>query len=233
MPDHLQKIAEGFTAEIFHLDADRVLKLYKPNFASVCDVEFKKMRLLADRADFIPPVYETVTVDDRPGYTMPYIDGPSLRTLSQDIAEPDEIADPMFALHHRLLDISAPSPYESISNRIADRITHHQKDETARTAALDLLSTLSPGSDLCHGDFHAGNILLSDSNPYLIDWNGSARGDHHADLAKTLTTPLPTSLSRATATISAPKSAAPTSPPSPTTTSSTNSSSLNGSSSAP
>ena len=229
MPDHLQKIAEGFTAEIFHLDADRVLKLYKPNFASVCDVEFKKMRLLADRADFIPPVYETVTVDDRPGYTMPYIDGPSLRTLSQDIAEPDEIADPMFALHHRLLDISAPSPYESISNRIADRITHHQKDETARTAALDLLSTLSPGSDLCHGDFHAGNILLSDSNPYLIDWNGSARGDHHADLAKTL----PTSLSRATATISAPKSAAPTSPPSPTTTSSTNSSSLNGSSSAP
>jgi hypothetical protein len=50
MPDTLPKIAEGFTAEIFRLDADRALKLYKPNFASIRDAEFGKMRLLADRA---------------------------------------------------------------------------------------------------------------------------------------------------------------------------------------
>ena len=186
MPDSLQKIAEGFTAEIFRLDADRVLNLHKPPFASVRDAEFEKMRLLADCADFIPPVYETVTVDNRPGYTMPFIDGPSLRTLSQNIADPNEIADPMFTLYLRLLNINTPSSFESVSDRIAARITHHQKDEKMRTATLQLLSTLPPGSHLCHGDFHAGNILISDSASYLIDWNGSARSDLHADLAKTL-----------------------------------------------
>ncbi len=42
-----------------------------------------------------------------------------------------------------------------------------------------------PGEIICHGDFHPGNVLLSDRGPILIDWTGATRGDLTADFART------------------------------------------------
>ncbi len=51
--------------------------------------------------------------------------------------------------------------------------------------ALDALDELPAGEIICHGDFHPGNVLLSDRGPILIDWTGATRGDPTADFART------------------------------------------------
>ena len=182
-----QKIAEGWTSEIYQLDQDCVLKLYKKGWEFVRDREFPKMAYLSSFLDEIPRVFETVTIDGRPGYTMAHISGPSLCHLGKEATDPNDVVEPMFALYSRLLELPAPSHFELLCKRISARISAHSEvDEQIRTAALALLDQLGTEEKLCHGDFHPNNIIISASGPVLIDWNGAGRGDIHADIAKTL-----------------------------------------------
>jgi len=38
---------------------------------------------------------------------------------------------------------------------------------------------------MCHGDFHPGNVMLSDRGPMIIDWVDACRGNPLADVART------------------------------------------------
>ena len=57
--------------------------------------------------------------------------------------------------------------------------------ENLRTAALKALETMPDGDRLCHGDFHPGNILLSQPKPVIIDWIDASIGSPLADVART------------------------------------------------
>ncbi|TMA37195.1 MAG: aminoglycoside phosphotransferase family protein, partial [Deltaproteobacteria bacterium] len=44
-----------------------------------------------------------------------------------------------------------------------------------------MLETLPDGDQLCHGDMHPGNIMLSRRGPMVIDWTNARRGHPAAD----------------------------------------------------
>ena len=50
------------------------------------------------------------------------------------------------------------------------------------------LATMPDGDRLLHGDFHPGNVLLSDGTPVVIDWPNVTRGHPDADVARTVLT---------------------------------------------
>jgi len=51
-----------------------------------------------------------------------------------------------------------------------------------KTKALDLLSRLDTGkTNLCHGDFHAYNIIFDGEKHWIIDWDSAGTGDPAAD----------------------------------------------------
>jgi aminoglycoside phosphotransferase (APT) family kinase protein len=52
--------------------------------------------------------------------------------------------------------------------------------------ALSELDGLPRGDMLCHGDLNPANVLEGASGPKVIDWVNTARGDPHADVARTL-----------------------------------------------
>jgi hypothetical protein len=54
-----------------------------------------------------------------------------------------------------------------------------------RAKALAALETMPDGSQLCHGDFWAGNILMTSQGEVIIDWYRASRGNPLADLART------------------------------------------------
>jgi len=59
-----------------------------------------------------------------------------------------------------------------------------------------VLETLPDGDQLCHGDMHPGNIMLSRRGPMVIDWTNARRGHPAADIARSILildfgTPLP------------------------------------------
>jgi len=52
--------------------------------------------------------------------------------------------------------------------------------------AVDLLYRLDTGkTNLCHGDFHPGNILYDGEKYWVIDWEEPSRGDPAADACMT------------------------------------------------
>jgi len=65
--------------------------------------------------------------------------------------------------------------------------------------ALNLLSELSDGSTLCHGDFHPGNIFISEGQLTVIDFMNVCKGPLLYDVARTVFlvqyTPMPEEMS--------------------------------------
>jgi aminoglycoside phosphotransferase (APT) family kinase protein len=55
-----------------------------------------------------------------------------------------------------------------------------------RDAALRALEAMPDGAQLCHGDFHLDNILVTPRGPIVIDWMTATRGNPLADVARTL-----------------------------------------------
>jgi aminoglycoside phosphotransferase (APT) family kinase protein len=48
-----------------------------------------------------------------------------------------------------------------------------------------ILERLPDGEALCHGDFHPGQVTLSEGRAAVLDWNGAKRGDALFDYART------------------------------------------------
>jgi aminoglycoside phosphotransferase (APT) family kinase protein len=50
---------------------------------------------------------------------------------------------------------------------------------------LKHLATLSDGDKVCHGDFHPGNVLITEKGAVVIDWMTARSGNPWADVART------------------------------------------------
>ena len=54
-----------------------------------------------------------------------------------------------------------------------------------RDAAVKALGQLPEGRQLCHGDYHFGNVILNDNGPAVIDWQTGNAGNPLGDIAAT------------------------------------------------
>ena len=57
--------------------------------------------------------------------------------------------------------------------------------EALRHKALTLLAALPEGENLCHGDYHPGNVFLTKNGPVVIDWVTASTGSLWTDVART------------------------------------------------
>ena len=74
--------------------------------------------------------------------------------------------------------------------RVEDRLTRAIArapglSENERTALLALLGRLPGGDAVCHGDFHPGNVYLTERGPIILDWMDATQGNPVADVART------------------------------------------------
>ncbi|WP_191556228.1 tetratricopeptide repeat protein [Metabacillus idriensis] len=91
----------------------------------------------------------------------------------------------MARLHASIHEKSAES-LKTQKSSIEMKIHASSLSDAEKTAILDHLVCLSSGKQLCHGDFHPDNILISDGNPVVIDWADAVCGHPMADLARTI-----------------------------------------------
>ena len=89
-------------------------------------------------------------------------------------------------LHVELLNLNASSPIINTKDKARFCILGSELlSDDQKGSITEILENLPEGESLCHGDFHPGNIILSENKHYVIDWSAASVGDFHSDVAHT------------------------------------------------
>ena len=188
MSDFEQPIAVGRTAEIYPFEGGKVLKLFFPTIPRAwIDKEVDTGRYIQDTQLPVPKVYERVQLDDREGMVYERIEGPSLLgELGTKPWKVLQVARLLASLHAQVHDVPAPPGLETQHQWATGGIPKTDKlSADLRERVLHLLDSMPKGDRLCHGDFHPGNIIVTDRGPVIIDWMTASRGTDCGDVART------------------------------------------------
>ncbi len=184
----LKKIATGGQAEIFEINENMVLRLlYREEDNILAEYEFKSLQIAKQNGIYVPAVFEIVNVDNRPGIIMEKTNGITMTKMIQ--ANPFKLfkkAKELGELHYNLNKIDAPEGFinlKQMAMKFVEKSTFI--DSEIKNFVYMILGQLPDGVKLCHGDFHPGNIIIRDSNSYIIDWCGATSSDPIADVADT------------------------------------------------
>ncbi|WP_157276816.1 phosphotransferase family protein [Paenibacillus sp. Soil766] len=182
-----ERIGRGNTADIYALGSKKVLKVFRE--PKLLDLERNISTAIEELAVGAPIFYGTVETDGLTGLAYERILGPSMLEIL--MGKPEKAAEygrQLAQLHARIHSVKATGRLESIKSRLAYMISgiRHVGFEPLREVIESRLSELPGGDHLCHGDFHPGNVLLSQRGPVVIDWMTAVCGPAQADAARTI-----------------------------------------------
>jgi Ser/Thr protein kinase RdoA (MazF antagonist) len=180
-------IAEGRTAEIYPWDDHHVLKLYRewcpPDWV---EYEARIARAVYEAGVPSPAAGEIMEVNGRRGLIYERLDGIS---MLQDLnRRPWMMLKHARSLAELQVEINqqSASGLPSYKERLSDDIHHAgYLSEDLRDKALSMLSLLPDGQNVCHGDYHPGNVILTKGGPIVIDWMTASAGSPWTDVART------------------------------------------------
>ena len=182
-----QPIAQGRTAEIYAWDDGLVLKLYRewcpPDWV---DYEARIARAVYEAGVPSPEAGETVEVDGRRGLMYERLEGiamlQDMNTRPWTLWKHARSLGELHATIHQKSITGLPSYKERLRYDMG-KVTQLTDEQQRR--ALTILEQLPDGHNLCHGDFHPGNVLLTKNGPVVIDWMTACSGSPWADVART------------------------------------------------
>lgn len=180
-------IARGRTAEVYAWGEDRVLKLFYSGCSEQSVRQEARITGLVHAAGLpVPGVEGVVEQDGRLGIVFERIAGVSM--LEIFLRQPWRI----FTLTRRMARLHAHIHTLALPELPAQRPRLQRRIAAAPALADDLkeallarLEGLPDGQQVCHGDFHPGNILLTPRGAVVIDWIDATCGNRLADVART------------------------------------------------
>ncbi len=134
----------------------------------------------------IPKIKSIEVVDGKWSIIMDYIKGETLSELIKKHPEKeDEYLDLFVELQRSVLSKRVPM-LNKLKDKMNSRISEAKLDATTRYDLHTRLDSLPRHLNLCHGDFHPSNIIITaDGTPYIIDWAHATQGNASADVART------------------------------------------------
>jgi tRNA A-37 threonylcarbamoyl transferase component Bud32 len=180
-------IAEGRTAEVYSWDQRHILKLYRDWCPSDwVDYEARIARAVYEAGIPSPQAGEIVELHGRRGLFYERLEGISM--LQDMNARPwmlwkhaRSLAELQITIHQK--SISGLPTYKDRLRYDIDKSP--QLNDELRKQVLVMLEALPDGQNVCHGDYHPGNVFLTKNSPVVIDWMTACSGSHWADVART------------------------------------------------
>ncbi|MGA7194010.1 MAG: aminoglycoside phosphotransferase family protein [Anaerolineales bacterium] len=184
-----QPIAHGRICDVYDWDDDHVLKLFH-NWFQREDIEheLKISRAVYSSGVKTPAVGEMILGQGRVGLLYQRVDGKSMFEIL--LSKPWRIfayARLFAKLHFQMhATIFQSNDIPSQKGKLERRIKYIDSlPSQLKTSLLGTLTSLPEGNRGCHGDFHPGNVLVTDKGGLVIDWIDAARGNPLADVART------------------------------------------------
>ena len=180
-------LASGHTAEIFPWKKGYVLKLFFECYSlAAIEQELKISRTISIINVPVPAVGDIVEIEGRYGLVYERICGsPLIDIISSKPWKISKLSRCFAELHiniHGIKEVQGlPSLHRSLKKKIleADTLPPEEQD-----LVLKILEKLPEGKQLCHGDFHPGNVMMTAKGPFIIDWADATCGNPLADVAR-------------------------------------------------
>jgi uncharacterized protein (TIGR02172 family) len=182
-----QPLARGRTAEVFPWGSEQILKLYQPWCSRHwIENEIRASHAILEAGIPSPAPGEIVQIEGRTGLVFERVEGVSM--LAEVNQRPWKLlrsARVLAELQARINQLVVPGlpPYREELRRTICFSQHIP--EAVREKAISNLASLPEAANVCHGDFHPGNVLLTHDGPIVIDWMTASAGDPWADVART------------------------------------------------
>lgn len=189
-------IGVGNTAEVYECEDDKVLKLFYLGYPKeAVEREFHNATAINDMNFGKPKAYEIIIYKERIGIIYDRVVGETLLDWVMKYGDVQQCAIYMAKLHKEILHnriINVPNYKDFLKcNILSVQAVNSEK----REEILRMLDKLADGSTLCHGDYHPGNILISNGHTMVIDFMNVCHGHFLYDVARTVFlvqyTPLP------------------------------------------
>lgn len=187
----MERIGQGRTAEIYAYSNEHIMKLYRMDFPlEAVQNEFRISELAFRKGLPVPQAVSLIEhTTPRTGIVFERLQGTTL--LSLMIQQPvllEQLAFKMADCHYRLHcerddEGTLPSQKQILSGAIHNVRLLSEGDQAR---VLSYLTTLPDQQQICHGDFHPDNVMLSEAGDqyWVIDWMTGMAGDPAGDVAR-------------------------------------------------
>lgn len=187
-PQKGAQLAQGSTADIYAWGDDQVLKLFYPGFSpEYVQYEYEINCRAMETGLPVPKVYQRLELEGRQGIVFERIEGPLMLDLIFAQAGRVEELARAFADAHTQIHRVRGSGFSGLREALAGVVESSTWiDGTRREHVRGILRDLPEGDALLHGDYHPGNVAVSDRGAIVLDWLTARQGDPHADVANTV-----------------------------------------------
>lgn len=182
-----EMIGQGNTAEIYQIDNNKIVKIYRSGFSKYAiEKEYQNSIVAMNNLEFVPKIYGRISMGDREGIVFQQIDGVDmLKKMSTDLRT-IRYYSKMFAKYHSQVGCPISDEIQTVKDKLKHDIEWEKNlSDKEKREILEYMEHLPDGNELCHLDFHPGNVMLSCDGGYLIDWMNACKGDACADIART------------------------------------------------
>lgn len=180
-------IGTGATATVYEWEEGKALKFFHHGYAKEdVEKEFYNAKAISDMNFATPKVYGIISCEGRMGIVYGGAKGESLLDWVLRTGDIQGCAMHTANLHKAIFQnkITDVQNYkEFLKCNILNVPSAKSKEQEA---ALQMLNKLKDGDTLCHGDFHPGNILISNGHTTIIDFMNVCHGDFLYDVARTV-----------------------------------------------
>ena len=181
-----EKIGEGVSADVHGWAPGQVVKLFKPRVSRRLSWHEAHMTDAVFAAGApAPEVFGVVMLEGRFGIVLQHFDGPTLLQLTRTGAVTRGQAGAILADLCRAVHKTPPPPGVLALRGWMDAWLRSAGGTIPAPIAPGiraLVDRLQPADELCHGDLHPGNVIMTAEGPRLIDWTGTVRAPAAYDL---------------------------------------------------
>ncbi|MBE5979171.1 MAG: aminoglycoside phosphotransferase [Paenibacillaceae bacterium] len=179
-------VGAGNTATVYEWENGKVVKLFREGYPYQDAVREYENAMDVNEMDFPKPkAYKFITYKGRNGIVYDKVTGESLLDWTLRTGNLQECAALMAKAHEAILkhEIRNVPDYKDF---LIHQIKKASISKEERLKALHLVEHLEDGTTLCHGDFHPGNLMLSQGSISVIDFMNICRGNRLYDIARTV-----------------------------------------------
>lgn len=178
-------VGVGNTATVYELGKNRVIKLFHESYPKESvEKEFKNARLIWNMDFSKPKAYEIIYFKNQIGIVYEKVKGESLLHWVMRTRDLKKCAKYMARLHKKIINhrVNHIQDYKKFLKVNINKVENLKE----KKEVLYILDRLPDGNNLCHGDYHPGNIFIYDGQTTVIDFMNICRGHYLYDIARTV-----------------------------------------------